>query len=293
MDIEKFLGDRIHGLDTEANFSFARHTTIGCGGMAAVCAYPKTEEELIALLALLKRRGIPYCFLGVGANVLPADGRFEGVIVRFTRFSALSAQGTDIFCGAGVTAGALLRFAQARGIGGLEFLTGIPASLGGAVVMNAGVKEGHLSDVVHSVAAVEGGKARIFRLNECGFSEKYSVFQSGIAVTGVLLKGRPASQAEIAEKRGYFRAKRARLPKGRSMGCVFVNPEGGFAGELIDRSGCKGLSVGGAFVSEEHANFIINGGATSADIAKLIDLVKERVFAETGIRLREEIMRLP
>lgn len=293
MDVEKILKGHINGLEAEADFSFARHTTIGCGGRAALCVYPKTEEELIALVCALKKCGVPHCFLGAGANVLPADGFFEGVVVKFTRFSSLWAEGTDIVCGAGVTAGALLRFAEARLIGGFEFLTGIPASLGGAVVMNAGVRGGHLSDIVHSVVAVEGGRTHTFSSNACEFAEKHSLFQSGLAVTCVRLRGYPATQAEIAEKKRLFRAKRAHLPKGRSMGCVFVNPKGASAGEIIEQSGCKGLSVCGAYVSEEHANFIINGGAAASDISALIRLVKDKVFAKTGIRLREEIKRIP
>ncbi len=293
MDIEKLLGERFSGLKTEINFSFARHTTIGCGGRAALAAYPASSEALAALLSLLKGRGIPHCILGAGANVLPADGFFEGVVVRTSLLGRIDAEGEEIFCGAGVTAGALLRFSEEKGIGGFEFLTGIPASLGGAAAMNAGVREGHLSDIVVSVAAVEGERMRRFSRKECGFSEKNSLFRGGIAIAGVRLAGRRMPREEIAARKRYFRAKRAHLPKGRSMGCVFVNPSNISAGALIERCGCKGMSVGGAFVSPEHANFIINGGATASDISALIGLVRERVFRETGVCLREEIVRLP
>ncbi len=293
MNISALLCEHLRGLCLEENFSFARHTTIGCGGSASVCAYPQDREELFCLLKILKNHGIPYCFLGAGANVLPADCPFEGVVIRFMRFSSIEQDGEEVLCGAGVTAGELLRFTEERGLGGLEFLTGIPASMGGAVVMNAGVKERHLSDIVQTVYAVEGGKARSFPRNECDFSEKRSIFQSGIAVTHLRLKAAHTPREEILERKAYFRAKRAHLPKGRSMGCVFVNPAGASAGEIIDRCGLKGLSRGGAFVSREHANFIINRGGTSEDIQTLIRLIKVRVFSKTGIRLREEIRYIP
>ncbi len=293
MDIKKYFEGKLAALHAESDFPFARHTTIGTGGTAALALSPASSEETVALVKTLKGQKIPYCHLGVGANVLPADGYFEGAVIRTDRLRTLEAEGTEIFCGAGVTAGSLLSFAKKRGIGGLEFLAGIPASLGGAAVMNAGVKGKHLSDVVLSVLAVEGDRIYEFPAKDCGFSEKTSIFQSGMTVVGVRLKGHPVLPSEIEERENVYRAKRAHLPKGRSMGCVFVNPEGHFAGKLIEECGCKGLSVGKAFVSTEHANFIINGGATSREIAALIRLVKTTVFERTGILLREEIRYIP
>ncbi len=293
MDIKKYFEGKLASLHAESDFSFARHTTIGTGGIAALALSPASSEEAVALVKTLKRQCIPYCHLGVGANVLPADGYFDGVVVRTNRLLLLEAEGTEVFCGAGVTSGCLLAFAKKRGIGGFEFLTGIPSSLGGAAVMNAGVKGKHLSDVTLSVLAVEGDGVYEFPAKECGFSEKTSVFQSGMTVVGVRLKGHPAAPSEIEERENAYRAKRAHLPKGRSMGCVFVNPEGHFAGKLIEDCGLKGLSVGKAFVSSEHANFIINGGATSEEIAALIRHIKTAVFERTGILLREEIRYIP
>ena len=261
----------MNGLWLERDFSFAAHTSIGCGGIAAACARPADAAELCKLLALLGREAVPYCFLGAGNNVLPADGFFDGVVICFSRMNGIASDGLGIVCGAGVSAGKLLRFAEERGIGGLEFLTGIPASVGGAAVMNAGVREGHLADVVSTVTGIQGG----------------------IAVTGVCLRGTRSTPEEIRKKRQAFSEKRKRLPKGKSMGCVFVNPAGMSAGALIEDCGLKGLRVGNAYVSEAHANFIINGGAASAEIEALISMVKERVFRQTGILLREEIKRVP
>lgn len=293
MDIRKFLKDSFPSLPFEEDFSFARHTTIGCGGTAAAAVSPSDGAELAALLSCLEKFGIPYCFLGAGANVLPSEGVFEGVVVRFGRMNALTREGRTISAGAGVTGGALLRFARQNGLGGLEFLSGIPMTVGGAAVMNAGVRGKHMSDVVCEVTAVRKGRTETFSAADCLFSEKRSVFQSGIAVAGVKFACRPSSEEEILSGSARYRALRRRLPKGRSMGCVFVNPEGRSAGEIIEACGFKGYSAGGARVSEAHANFILNEGAGSAEISALIEEIKTSVFERTGILLAEEIKRIP
>ncbi len=293
MDLYTRLRTRFPRLALGRDFSFARNTTIGCGGTAEVWASPADGEEAAALLRFLGREGIPLCFLGAGANVLPADGRFAGVAVLFRRMNALAADGECVLAGAGVTGGSLLRFAEAHALGGFEFLTGIPATLGGAAVMKAGVGGRHLCDVAESVIGIEGGVLRRFTREECAFAEKQSVFQSGIAVVAVRLRGRASGSEEIAAARAYYRARRAHLPKGRSMGCVFVNPPACSAGALIEACGLKGYAVNGARVSPQHANFILNEGASSSAVAALIRFVKEEVFRKTGVLLREEIRYIP
>lgn len=288
------LPARFQGIEWEKNFSFARHTTVGCGGNAALAASPHSAVGAAELLAFLGKEKIPFCFLGAGANVLPRDGFFEGVVVRFHRLRELRLSGEEtLYAGGGVTGGALLKFAATHLLGGFERFTGIPMSVGGGIAMNAGVADGHFSDVTVCVYGVEGGVLRKFSLSECAFAEKTSVFQSGIAVVGAVLRGKRTSPEEIAAARARFRAARAHLPAGRSMGCVFVNPPDRSAGRLIEACGLKGARVGGAVVSEKHANFILNEGATSAEISALIAFVKEEVFRQTGVLLREEIRRLP
>ena len=291
MEYFAYLSERVPQMKMERDFSFSRHTTIGCGGAAAAAVYPRSNEETAELLSLLRRERIPYCFLGAGANVLPPDGSYEGVVVRVSA-TRLQSDGERIKAGAGVTGGSLCRFARRLNLSGFEPFTGIPMTLGGGVTMNAGVAEGHFSDVVERVVGIEDGKIRIFSREDCRFSEKRSVFQEGIAVTELFLKGTFLAREEIEKKTEYFRKKRDHLPRGRSMGCTFVNPQGLSAGKLIDECGLKGLRVGGAHVSEIHANFIINEGGTSDDVAALIDIVKEKVAEQTGILLKEEIRRL-
>ena len=294
MTLADYLIGRLTRLCAGGPFDFARHTTIGCGGTAAAWACPKSGEELASLLALLKEQNIPSCFLGAGANVLPRDGVFDGVVIRFSGFCSLAAEGAWVRVGAGVTGGRLLRFAKEKCLAGAEFLTGIPMTVGGAVAMNAGVKEGHIGELISRVFCASAGRTFCLSQAECAFQEKDSIFlRENIAVIGAELKLKHSFPEEIARRRCYFRTKRRALPKGRSMGCVFVNPEGKSAGAVIEACGLKGMRLGGARVSDVHANFILNDGGTASEVSALIALVKERVREETGIVLREEVRRLP
>ena len=293
MKLAHRLSERFPRLALAPDFPFARHTTIGCGGTAEVAAMPACAEEAAALLAYLANERIPHCFLGAGANVLPAEGRFEGVVVRFCRLGALYADGCTLYAGAGVTAGRLLSFAAANAVGGFEPFSGIPASVGGGIAMNAGVKELHFGDVTKRVLAVEKGKLRTFSKEECAFAEKDSLFRRGIAVLGAYFAGVRSDGRTIAARACFFRSRRAGLPKGRSMGCAFVNPPEGSAGALIEACGLKNARVGGARVSELHANFILNEGGTADDVSALAELVRARVHMQTGVLLREEFCRIP
>ncbi len=292
MGIFALLRENFPLLHMEEDFSLSRHTTIGCGGKVSVSASPSDAEEAAELLSFLRRVHIPYAYLGAGADTLPQDEDTDAVLIRSDRLKALTPSKDALFAGAGVTGGALLRYAMAHESGGFEPFAGIPMTVGGATVMNAGVAEGHISDLALRVLAVDGGRIRTFPLSACGFGEKTSVFQEGIFVVGVLFRTRPSSPERIRRRISDFLDKRRGLPKGRSMGCTFVNPEGESAGKIIDDCGLKGRRIGGAYVSELHANFIINEGGTSSDVASLIDLVKDEVFRKRGILLREEIRRL-
>ncbi len=288
-----YVQRELPSLVTEQNFLLAKHTTIGLGGQAKLAVFPQSVDECVRLFSLLHSRKIPYYPLGVGANVLPPDGAFEGVVVNFCRMKGIFAERDRIFAQAGVTGGALTRFALSRQLGGAEWLSGIPTSLGGGIAMNAGVKEGHFSDIVDEVLAIERGRLKIFSKADCQFSTKSSVFLSGITVLGGIFKLKLCEREEIERRLCYFRKKRSHLPKGRSMGCVFVNPsETLSAGKLIERCGMKGVRIGGAVVSDKHANFILQEGGTSSDVSALIALVKKRVWEREGIILREEVRRM-
>lgn len=279
-------------LQLQANFSFARHTTIGCGGVAEVAAFP-TTHELLFLLRYLEQENIAYCFLGAGANVLPQDDFFHGVVVCFSKMNRICSDQEAIFAGAGVTGGRLCRYATDHALSGFEAFSGIPMTVGGATVMNAGISDRHFSDVVRFVFAIERGKIKKFSHSDCEFWEKQSAFMNGIAVVGVALQGAQRCKDEIVRAACYYRVKRAHLPHGRSMGCTFVNPPSESAGRLIEACGLKGRRIGRAFVSDRHANFIINEGVFSKDVKALIALIKQEVKEKTGIVLREEIRYLP
>jgi len=284
--------ERFPNLSVEQNFSFAAHTTIGCGGEAEAAVSLNSIEECAALLPFLHERGIPHCYLGAGANVLPYDGVYHGVVVRFCGMRLLAREGNTVFAEAGVTGGELLRYAAGQHLSAFEHFTGIPMTVGGGVAMNAGISAGHFSDLVEKVVAFDGRAVRRFSAAECEFREKQSVFLEGIAVLGVYLRARESFPEQIAQNLCYYRNKRAHLPKGKSMGCTFVNPTGISAGKLIEDCGLKGKRIGNAFVSEKHANFIINCGNCAQDIALLVEEIKNTVYKKTGILLREEIRRI-
>ena len=281
-------------MTVEREFSFARHTTIGCGGRAAAAIYPKNEGEIAKSLAFLKRESIPYFVLGAGANVLPQDEDFQGAVIRLTNLNSLFCYRSYLYAGAGVPLGTLLKFAREHGLSGFEPLTGIPATVGGATAMNAGIAVRHIGELAVRAVAVKDGEILLLNRDECAFREKDSAFlREKMLVTGVLFAGVPSSKEHILQETNTYRARRAHLPKGRSMGCVFVNPKGDSAGRIIEQCGLKGTRMGGAFVAKEHANFIINEGGRAGDVARLIDKVKEEVRLRTGIALREEIKRIP
>lgn len=292
MGLFAILQGEFPSLAMEERFSFARHTTIGCGGYADVAASPSGAKELARLMRFLHAEHIGYVLLGAGANVLPTDGRFEGVVVRFDRMRGVKRKGSSVFADAGCTGGALLRFARESGLSGFEPFAGIPMTVGGAIAMNAGVRAGYMGERVKRVLALSEGELRILSARDCRFGMKCSVFTGSIAIVRAELSSVPSERERIRRKEQFFLAARRNLPSGRSMGCAFVNPPELSAGALIEVCGLKGAREGGAYVSPQHANFILNKGGSAHDVALLADRIKETVFGRTGILLREEFRRL-
>lgn len=292
--MEIFAGFRaaFPALCCEENFSFAKHTTIGCGGWADVAVFPKNAVEASEVLKFLRREKIPYCILGAGANLLPPDERYEGVVLSLTRMRSLRQTENSVFADAGCTGAELLSFSKERGLSGFEPFKGIPMTVGGAVAMNAGVPEAHIGDSVKRVLVADGTSLRILSSKDCMFSEKSSIFTGELLLLRAELAFSKAEKSVIEEREKFFLEKRSRLPKGRSMGCTFVNPKDIPAGALIEVCGLKGKRIGGAYVSTRHANFIINEGTRAQDVQELIDYIRTYVYERTGILLREEIRRL-
>ena len=275
-------------IEKKTPFHFDRETSIGVGGISPVAYYPRTMAEMIGLLRELKT---PYYLLGNGTNVLPPE-KSDRVVVKTTRLSFIKEDTMFVSCGAQVST--LLKLCK-KGYTGAEFLAGIPASIGGLLYMNGGANGRFISSIVKGVVVFQKGEIVYRKREDCDYSYKHSRFMSeSCVILGAyfsLIREDPQKVQERIEK---VLEGRKRLPKGRSMGCVFKNPEGDSAGRLIDLAGLKGARIGGAVVSPEHANFIIaERGAKREDIVRLIDRMKREVYKKFQIRLEEEIRYIP
>lgn len=289
----KELAEKHTEIAQETPYTFQTRTTIGCGGHADVGFFPKNYLELLSLVDDCRKNEIPYCVTGNLSNVLPLDGRFRGAVISTLSMNGLG-EGETVFAEAGVKSGEFLDFCQRRGRTGAEFLAGIPCTVGGAVFMNARAAGRSVSEIVESVIVYRAGRICQIDAAACGYGEKKSAFMRDESVILGASFRLARSTAEIVRaRRAEALEKRRFQPKGRSMGCVFKNPEGDFAGRLIEGAGLKGLRVGGALISPQHANFIINeGGATAANIRALVNLIKNAVYAQYGVALEEEIRTL-
>lgn len=285
------LAQRFSSVASQMPFSFRTHTTVGIGGEAPLAFFPEHTEDCVRIVRFLQSEGVAYCVLGRGSNVLVSDSGFDGVVLCTSGMKDIRCGRDAVYaeCGAGLDA--IVRAAAKNGLGGLSFLCGIPATLGGALYMNAGARGKYMDSVVLRVDVLEQGELVSRSLSECAYAYKTSRFmQEECVILGGLLRAEAQQEEQIAES--ILQARRARrdLPKGRSLGCVFRNPQGDSAGRLIECAGLKGLSCGDAVVSDRHANFIINRGCASAkEYAALIAEVKRRVFSESGVELLEEI----
>ena len=272
-------------------FPFRQFTTVGIGGDAPLAFFPRDFSTMIEIVSYCRKEQIPFFVLGRGSNVLTSDAGFDGVVLCTHELDQVQVCDgwVDAYCGANI--GKMLSEVAKRGMGGLAFLAGIPASLGGAIYMNAGACGTYIESVVTEVTIFDGGGLQKIDVSECNYSYKRSRFMwSNEIILGARLRlQKTGKEKALREIRDSLRA-RAQLPTGKSLGCVFMNPDQVSAGYLIERSGLKGVCCGDAKISEEHANFIVNmGHATAEEYKKLIQMIKERVFSETGVVLREEI----
>lgn len=273
----------------------ARHTTIGLGGPAEVLARPASAEELATVLALAREAELPVHVLGAGSNLLIGDEGVRGVVVTTSALDGVRfLEDARVSAGAGVHFPALVRQTASRGLRGLEAGVGIPGSLGGVLTMNAGAYDFSIGPLVDEVEAVSPEKGRVvLHRGEIDFRYRSSSFGADLIVASAILRLAPDDPAAIkSDLDRHMRFRKETQPVGvKSAGCIFKNPEGESAGRLLDRLGLKGTRVGGARISEVHANFIVHeGGARAADVAELIEQVRERVLRETAIRLETEVM---
>lgn len=280
------------GIPYRESEPLARHTTMGVGGPAAVMAFPRTGEELRQALALRAELGVPHRVLGGGSNLVVVDEGLDEVVVNTEslREVAVGEDGTVTAEAGANLIGTVVKCCRA-GFRGLESAVGIPGSVGGAAVMNAGAYGFSISDVMRGIVVYDGEGRRTEPPEGWRFHYRGSSIPEGAAVASVTV-GLTREDPEVlaAETRELTGRRVASQPIGRNAGCVFKNPENASAGRLIDELGLKGTRRGAAVVSPKHANFVVNeGGATAADVIALLDLVRERVRAETGIDLELEV----
>jgi UDP-N-acetylmuramate dehydrogenase len=279
-----------------ADAPLARYTWFRVGGPAEVLFRPADREDLAEFLAA-KPGDVPVTVIGVASNLLIRDGGVAGVVIRLGRcFAEIAVEGDTCSAGAGALDGNVALAAAQAGLGGLEFLSGIPGTIGGALRMNAGAYGGEVKDLLVAATAMDGAGTLIelargaldLGYRRCGAPADWIFLEAR-------LKGRPDQPAAIASRIQAIQEQRqASQPiRSRTGGSTFANPPEARAWELIDRAGCRGLRRGGAMVSQLHTNFLINlGDATAADLESLGEEVRRRVREQTGIALEWEIKRI-
>jgi UDP-N-acetylmuramate--alanine ligase len=287
---QRLSGDAL----VRADEPLAGRTTLRVGGPADLYVEPASEADLAAVLQFCAEQGLRFFVLGRGSNLLVRDGGFRGVAVCLAQpcFCRIEVAGSRLQCGAGARLRDVAVAAKRQQLTGLEFLEGIPGTVGGALRMNAGAMGGAMFDTVVSVRLMDFS-GQIHERTAAELSVEYRscpTLKTHLALAAVLA-GRPDSHVSIAQRMIAFSQKRwTTQPAAPSAGCMFKNPPNIPAGRLIDELGLKGTRVGGAFVSAEHGNFLVNDGtATARDVLELIELLQQRAKTERGIDLRTEV----
>ena len=281
-----------------ANEPMASHTTFRIGGPADYFVMPETVEELRDILALCKEEGLPYFILGNGSNLLVGDKGFRGVVIQlYKNFDGLSIEGTRVTAKSGAMLIRVAKEAGKAGLTGLEFASGIPGTIGGAMVMNAGAYGGEMKDVVTAVTVLtKDGDIKTLTGSEMNFRYRGSVVEDeGYIVLETVMELKIGNLEEIQARIDELSLqRRTKQPiEYPSAGSTFKRPEGYFAGKLIQDTNLRGYQVGGAQVSEKHCGFVINaGGATAADVMQLMRDVSDKVNAQFGVTLEPEVKRI-
>lgn len=267
------------------------------GGAADWLFEPKDADDLAAFLRDLDP-AVPVMALGLGSNLIVRDGGFPGVVVRLGKaFATVEAvDATTLRCGGGASGILVSSTARDAGIAGMEFLRSIPGTVGGFVRMNGGAYGSEVKDIlVEAEIVLRSGERRTLALADLGYTYRHSELPEGAVVVSATFRGRPGDPAAIQAEMDRISASReASQPlRSKTGGSTFKNPDGRKAWQLVDEAGCRGLTLGGAQVSEKHTNFLINTGtATSTDIEALGEEVRRRVKAKSGIELQWEIQRV-
>ncbi|HSY17639.1 MAG TPA: UDP-N-acetylmuramate dehydrogenase [Candidatus Acidoferrales bacterium] len=292
--VDELAGRLSPGTVIKRDEPMAKHTTLRVGGPADAYVEPVTEGDLAAILKFCNERGVKFFLLGRGSNLVVRDNGFRGVVIclAHANFSKVEIDGLRIRAGAGAKQKAVAVEAKRNGLTGVEFLEGIPGSIGGALRMNAGAMGGETFNAVELVRVMDfAGDIRELRPAEMSVTYRCcATLKDHIALSAVF-KCVAQPRAEIEQRMKAYSEKRwSSQPAAPSAGCMFKNPAGIPAGKLIQELGLKGTFVGGAMVSLEHGNFLVNGGmATAADVLELIATLQAKARAERGIELHTEV----
>lgn len=280
------------------NEPMALHTSFKIGGNADIFICPETTEQLTEILKTAKSENIPFFILGKGSNLLVSDNGIEGAVVSTLSMQQIILVNEDVIMAeAGASLASVCRFARDNGLTGLEFAYGIPASVGGALYMNAGAYGGDMSTVVKKAASLTANLDLVYRnVENMGLAYRKSIYEeNGEIVTSVVFKLELGDKEKIAAEMETIMAKRIKSQPldYPSAGSTFKRPEGYYAAALIDECGLKGLSVGGAEVSKKHAGFVINKGkATCNDVLQLIGKIQNIVKEKRSVNLETEVIHI-
>ena len=302
MDSEAFIYEKLTDIAGEGNVleheSMSSHCSFRAGGEARFLLTVQDEERLFELMDFIGSRDLPWFLLGNGSNLLVSDAGYDGIIIRLGKgFENINAEGDRITAGGAAMLSRIAAFAAENSLSGMEFASGIPGSLGGALTMNAGAYGGEMKDIVEEVRIYFCGSG-VETVDNAGmeFAYRNSLLKRrrGI-VLGSSLKLEPGDREQVIAKAAELnRQRREKQPlEYPSAGSTFKRPEGNFAGKLISDAGCKGMCVGGACVSEKHAGFVINkGNATAGDIYSLMCKVQKKVRQDFDVMLEPEVILL-
>jgi len=292
MDIYRRLMKEMEG-EIRRDEPMSAHTWLGVGGPADLFVSPRDRDELARGVAILAEEGIPFLVIGNGSNVVVRDKGIRGAVLTLTRaLNTFAIDGRIIRAGAGMGLSRLIDSSLDHSLRGLEFAAGIPGTVGGAVKVNAGSHGGEIGGSIRSVDLMDAsGETFARRAEDLGFSYRTSLISRDWIILEAEIELEEGEGEEGRRRIAELLGERRRTqPTGRSAGCIFRNPKGAAAGMLIDRAGLKGLRVGGARVSERHANFILTEpGASADDVIDLITQVREQVERRSGVELELEV----
>lgn len=287
------MKDKLNGIIYKENEPMSKHTTFRIGGSARYFITPSNKAQLQQAIMACRECSVPYMILGNGSNVLFLDEGYDGAVIAIGEaMSDISIDGQQIYAQAGAMLAKISMLAKDHSLTGMEFASGIPGTIGGAIVMNAGAYGGEMKDIVVSVDLLEDGEIHTYTCEQMQFSYRHSIVDATKIVIGVTLRLEEGNYDEIVTRMEEL--KTARVTKQPleypSAGSTFKRPEGYFAAKLIDDCGLRGFRVGGAMVSEKHCGFVVNyDHATANDVLALMDAVSKKVYETFQVTLEPEV----